>query len=85
MRHIQVIISGGTPEQNREVCTRCCGFFRRGAVANSTEPVRDQNGAYFFYVDVDGRMGNNRIAQTIYTICNEGQMVTIDGNYYERN
>lgn len=83
MRNITITISGGSKKENRRVCERCCGQFSRGQIAQPSDPVAEQNGAYSFSVNVDGSLSNQEIADKIYPICSEGQMVSIDGTYYE--
>ena len=83
MRNIKITISGGEPQENRNVCERCCGCFSKGQVAQPTDIIEEQNGACYFYVNVNGRLTDRAIADKIYTICNEGQMVSINGVYYE--
>lgn len=84
MKKIKITISGGMPNENLSVCEHCCGCFKKGQVTQPSCPIEEQNGAYYFFVNVDGRLSERTIADKIYTICNEGQMVSINGIYLER-
>lgn len=50
MRNIKITISGGEPQENRNVCEHCCGRFSKGQVAQPTDIIEEQNGACYFYV-----------------------------------
>lgn len=77
MRRVKIIVSGGSLKQNKKACASCTRYFSAGTIANPTDPVRGQNGEYYFYMDVMD-LNDDQISQTILDHCTAGHLVTIN-------